>query len=212
MSDIKPYQIPLNYKGKFNLMGLSLEWAGVIEGGLFGAVLGTILFLYLEFVKTDLGISIPTQIEVSAIIFAIIICIIFGMRGINGDPIHSYLLHVFMFIFYRKKSIYNPRVKYELTYERVNKQRLSQKQDAGLSNDISSIFQRYKKNLKVKQSKPKQEVEEKNIEYMFEDDVGVIEKTPTEMIKTLKRQKKKNIIIQKILRLIKGGELDEEIE
>lgn len=212
MSDIRPYQVPQNFGGKFTIAGLSLSWAGAIEGTIFGGIVAGVMYFLLTYYSKLIGIVIPTRMLISVVIFSLVLGVFFGMKGINGDAIHVYIKHVITSNFERQKAKYNPRVKYELTYERSLKQRSIERQDAGQSGNSTSLFKLYQPKLKKKKAVTEKPKEERQVEYIFTDDVGIIEKTPDEMMKTLKRRNKLNKLRKNLLRNFKKGSVSENEE
>lgn len=205
MSDIRPYQIPQNFKGKFTIAGMSLEWAGVIEGAILGGIASIVMYFGITYYAQFIKLEIPFQMMMSMIIIALVVGVFFGMKGINGDPVHRYVKHVFASRFQAKKAQYNPRVKYEFTYEKKLKQRSVEVQDAGQSGNSTSMFKRYEPKLKRKKPEVEEvKKDERKVEFLFADDVGIVEKTPEEMVKTLKRRNKANKLKDKILKKFNG--------
>lgn len=204
MSDIRPYQIPQNFGGKFTFAGMSFAWAGVIEGAILGGIAAVGMYFGITYYAQYIEIEIPMQMMLSMIIIALVVGVFFGMKGINGDPVHIYIKHVISSKFTAKKTQYNPRVKYEYTYEKMAKQHSVSVQDAGQSSNATSLFKRYEPKLKKKAEEKEVKKDERKVEFLFADDIGVVDKSPEEMVKTLKRRNKANKLIDKFIKMFNG--------
>ena len=199
---LEPLPIPDNFNGTFNFFGFNFVTINFIEGALAGLLLGLggyeLIYnvLYIE--------SRGTLILCVGLLIAI--GLIFGLRGINGDPLHVFVIHFFRHFMRRRRAQYNPRVKYEVTYALKRKE--EEKQTASVGVEYKSVFQQSLEKMGV--NAPKQSTHQfrddpnASSEFIFEDDIGVVEKSPEELKKQLaKKAKKENAKAKK-----KGGLFD----
>ena len=182
--------VPINFNGMFVFYGFSFKIINFIEGVALGAVLGLTAF----FLAYDVFYLEDTPAIISLTIGGVVVGLFFGIRGVNADPIHTYIKHMIKQLTHRRKAQYNPRVKYEIAYALSLKEEEKKRVDTGL--ETKSLFQQYKEKLNARaaQNARHENEHEDDVEYIFEDDIGVIAKTPEELMKNKKKKpaRKKN--------------------
>lgn len=101
--------IPPNFENGINILGLSFQAIYLIEGGLLGiaAFLGFFFLFKNAFQMSDFG-----QIVGFSLVFAAILAFL-GIRGINDEPLSTFLVNLIQFAKNKRTAYYNPRVKKE---------------------------------------------------------------------------------------------------
>ena len=201
MESNTPRYVPDNFEGSFTFMGISFKWVNVIEGVVIGGIAGFAVF------ELAYNVLLLESFQVIMVLVGVAAAMGFfiGMRGINHDHVYIYIYHTFLQAFRRRKMIYNPRVKYETiyldTYEKTQQSQIMS--DTEYKSIASKILSKIKGNKIApvidhnKIVSDQEPVLEENVQYIFEDDIGVIKETPNEFLP----QKKKAIR--------KGGQLNE---
>lgn len=199
---LEPLPIPNNFNGTFNFFGFNFNTINFLEGTAFGAVLGLLGYEFAwNILYTDqVGVLLAFAIGGFAV------GLIVGLWGINGDPIHTFFKHMIDYYTHRRMTKYNPRVKYEITYALSLAEEEKNEVTVGVEN--KSIFEQYKEKLIKSQHRNQQAAinerqPEESSEFIFEDDIGVTEKTPEALKRQAEQQKKKRQKQKK-----KGGLLD----
>ena len=190
-----PRYVPDNFEGSFTFMGISFKWMNVIEGVVIALIAG---FLVFE-LTYDLLLIESFQIIMVCTGVAAAMGFFLGMKGINHDHVYVYLYHMFMQALRRRKMMYNPRVKYETiyldTYEKTQQSQIMS--DTEYTSIANKILSKIKGNHTAPVINNNAEIEaqkaatEENVHYIFEDDIGVIKETPTELRPQTKKIKRK---------------------
>ena len=167
--EYKARPIPTNYENGVNIGGLNFQGIYLIEGIVLFVIFAAIPF----FILWNLGIT-----DVGSILG---ICMVFGgiasfagFKGINDEPITTFLFHMFKFFKNRRIAYYNPRIKLEaIPY-------LDEKNDVSKMiprERILAAFEKIKENYNKRQQerikKENDNINDRTILF-FEDDEGVI--------------------------------------
>ena len=102
-------QIPPNFENGINVLGVSFKPIFLIEGGVLG-ILGLVIFFFLF--KEGLGMEDTGQIIGYSLIFAAAGAFI-GIKGINDEPLTTFIVNLKFFSSHRRTAFYNPRIKRE---------------------------------------------------------------------------------------------------
>lgn len=101
--------IPPNFENGVNIFGLNFKAVFLIEGGVLGVIS---FFLFFFAIKDLFGITDFGQTAGISIAFASVIAF-FGIKGINDEPLTTFLFNLMLFAKGRRTAFYNPRVKEE---------------------------------------------------------------------------------------------------
>jgi len=199
----KTYFIPYNVSdGQVSVVGQMVKRRNLIEGLCSGAAVFFLLYSLLPF-KFNIKLVISFIISVFIAVF--------GLVGVNGDPVSIFIANWFRFMKNRRITYYNPRVKNETEPALLN------------------IPKRDKSPLeRIRLSKPKGKKEKNEPDFIpiapvspqvFEDDLGFVKapdkyRTKAEK-KELKRQKKQAKVRarnSKRIKIITSEKEEENIE
>ena len=205
---MEPLPIPDNFNGTFNFFGFNFKTINFMEGVFLAVIFGGILFWFTYYILYLENIGVIAAFTAAGIAGGMFL----GIKGINCDPIHTYIKHVFQQFVNRRKTQYNPRVKYEITYALTLAEEA--KKDVTIGVENKSIFQQYMAKIGVNAPQMKQHAftsgPEETSNFIFEDDIGIVERSPEEIKKQIaknnKKQAKKNLLKKKggILDVFKG--------
>ena len=198
----KTYFIPYNVSdGQVSVAGQMVKRRNLIEGLCSGAAVFFLLYSLLPF-KFNIKLAISFIISVFVAVF--------GLVGVNGDPVSIFIANWFRFMKNRRITYYNPRVKNEAEPALLN----TPKRD-------KSPLER------IKLSKPKEKKEKNETDFipiapvspqLFEDDLGFVETTDKYRTKAdkkeLRKQKKRakaRAKNSKKIKIITSEKVDEDI-
>ena len=172
---LKVRHIPPNYGGGINILGMHFEIVFLVEGILLGLFLFFLLFVPM--VRWNLC-EIPRAIGISGAFCGV--GFVLGVKGINDEPVTTFLAGVLHFLKRRRRAYYNPRVKMEAKPPRLKKS--LEDKDLLPREKLVLLFEKYQKKWQGYKSRKIQEAEERDSFHSdrlyFEDDEGVIKKPP----------------------------------
>lgn len=101
--------IPPNFENGINILGLSFKAIFLIEGIIIGILSFAGIFVLITkfFGVTDIGQAAGISLAFAAVLA------FFGIRGLNDEPISTFLYNLLLFAKKRRTAYYNPRVKKE---------------------------------------------------------------------------------------------------
>ena len=176
MNDNEEYQvkrIPDNFGNGINIAGFHFEVIFLIEGVVL-AITTTLLSLVI---MTSIGMTDIGQMLGFALVFACVSLVI-GIRGVNDEPLTTFLSNVSKFNKNRRTAYYNPRIKKEA--KPVTQKQLEENKDAIPREKIIAFFNKYKSVLDKKQQEKAKLLEDANSfdaqNMYFEDDIGIIKR------------------------------------
>ena len=183
-------RIPDNFENGINFAGFSFKPIFLVEGIVLGVVcFGLTLFIISLFGKdainsTSIGIALVPTLG----------ALFLGIKGINDEPITTFLGNVSKFNKSRRIAYYNPRIR---TDEKSICESESQSDTGVLSKDsIIAVFSKVKKSIternieKIEGENEKDNFDNKHM--FFEDDIGIIDKPVEYMTSKEYRKYKKN--------------------
>ena len=171
--DYKIRQIPDNFGSGINIAGMHFGVVFLAEGIILAvlALAGVFIILKLSGM-TDIG-----QMLGISLVFAGIFLVI-GIKGINDEPITTFVRNLAAFNKGRRTAYYNPRIKLEA--KPVKAENIKENKDAIPREKIMAAFNKYKEALDKKQAEKAKAFEEANAfdesNMFFEDDIGIIKK------------------------------------
>lgn len=117
--EYKVKHIPPNFENGVNILGLNFRAIYLIEGLILGILAGIGSFFFLKNLigMSDIGQTAGLSLAAGGILAFV------GIRGLNDEPISTFLLNLVRFVKNKRTTYYNPRVKKEavsFTEEREN--------------------------------------------------------------------------------------------
>lgn len=159
--------IPANFESGITVIGMSFNIRFMIEGGLLGILGGLGSYLYLTSVEAaDSGTIIGISIAIGAIL------LVFGLKGINDEPISLFLMHLLKFSREKQTAYYNPRVKTEAKPSIIGEQETLPREK--LDGFILTLKEKLK-DQSAKRAENITESETKDEIIVFSDDLAYIE-------------------------------------
>lgn len=166
--------IPDNFGNGVNILGMHFKALFLIEG----IVLAVIMLIVSLIVLRALGMNDIGEMLGICLVFSGIALFV-GIKGINDEPITTFLKNFSDFNKKKRTAYYNPRVKLEAKSVKMEKQDKENK-DAIPREKILAFFNKYKETLDKKQQEKVKAFEEKNSfdanNMFFEDDIGIIKR------------------------------------
>ena len=198
----KTYFIPYNVSdGQVSVAGQMVKRRNLIEGLCSGAAVFFLLYSLLPF-KFNIKLAISFIISVFVAVF--------GLVGVNGDPVSIFIANWFSFVKHRRITYYNPRIKNEaepalLNIPKRDKSPL-ERMKPGKSKGKKGENERF--SVATKPVSPQ----------LFEDDLGFVETTDKYRTKAdkkeLRKQKKRakaRAKNSKKIKIITSEKVDEDI-
>ena len=166
--------IPDNFGNGVNILGMHFKALFLIEG----VVLAVIMLVLSLIVLKALGMDDLGEMLGLCLVFSGIALFV-GIRGINDEPITTFIKNFSDFNKKKRTAYYNPRVKLEAKSIKMENQD-KQNKDAIPREKILAFFNKYKETLDKKQQEKAKAFEEKNSfdkdNMYFEDDIGIIKR------------------------------------
>jgi len=176
----KVRQIPDNFGNGINIAGMHFSGIFLVEGIVLAALFFVLTFLCLK----SLGMCDIGEILGICLVFSGIALVV-GVKGINDEPVTTFVKNLHAFNKGRRTAYYNPRIKLEA--KSIKWEGLYENKDAIPKEKIMAAFNKYKEAAEKRQQAKAKEFEEANAfdqsNMFFEDDIGIIKKPSKYMTK-----------------------------
>lgn len=183
--EYKVRHIPENYGGGINILGMHFDIIFLIEG----IIMAVLIFIPALYILAVSGIGdLPGIMGLSLSLSGI--GLFLGIRGINDEPVTTFISNAMAFSRKRRTAYYNPRVKREA---KPFKEMEEERESGILSRENAErIYEKVKDEKRKYEDRKIRQLEEKNAfdryNMFFEDDEGIIKK-PSEYIPESERKK-----------------------
>jgi len=183
--------IPDNYENGINFAGFNFRPIFLIEG----IILGIIFFALSIFLLYVCGNRRINSSTIGICLVPSVLAVVIGIKGINDEPLTTFIKNLRRFNCNKRFAYYNPRIKTEI------KSIYATGEDGShyiLPRDrIIALFTKYKKTLtEINIKKIEEEKGENKFikeQMYFEDDIGVVDKPVEYMNKQEYKQYKANL-------------------
>lgn len=167
-------KIPDNFENGINFAGFNFRPIFLIEG----IILGIICFVSTIALMFAFGVRHISSSTIGICLVPCVLAIILGIKGINDEPLTTFIRNLRYFNSHKRTTYYNPRIKTEI--KSIGND-LSNSGAYILPRDrIIALFTKYKKAMDEKNIKKLEEEKGTNAfvkeRMYFEDDVGVVDK------------------------------------
>ena len=169
--DYKVRKIPENFENGIHIAGFSFKPIFLIEGIILAVIAMGIAILVMK----SIGMNDIGQMIGFALVFGGV-ALFLGLKGINDEPLTTYIKHLSEFNKGRRVAYYNPRIKVEA--KSIFMEKNKEDKDAIPREKIIAFFNKYKAAIDKKQQEKAKILKEDmdSGSMFFEDDIGIIKK------------------------------------
>ena len=172
--DYKVRRIPENFGNGINIAGFHFRVIFLVEGIILALIMLIISFIVMK----SIGLKdIGSMLGVALVFVGVALFI--GIKGINDEPITTFIGNIMFFNKHRRTAYYNPRIKLEAKSVMAEKIE-NENKDAIPREKILAFFSKYKTAMDKKQQEKAKAFEEANAfdksQMYFEDDIGIIKR------------------------------------
>lgn len=167
-------KIPDNFENGINFAGFNFRPIFLIEG----IILGILFFGVSIGLMFAFGIRSISSSTIGICLVPSVLAIILGIKGINDEPLTTFIKNLRYFNTSKRTTYYNPRIKTEI--KSIGSGGDNSGQYILPRDRIIALFTKYKKALDEKNIKRLEEEKGTNkfvqSQMYFEDDIGVVDK------------------------------------
>jgi len=184
-------KIPDNFENGINFAGFSFKPIFLIEG----IILGAISFAITMFIISLFGKEAINSTTIGIALVPTLGSVFLGIKGINDEPVTTFLGNLSKFNKNKRIASYNPRIRTEK--KSIAENGIESNMYVLPRDKIIAIFNKVKKAISEKNIEKLEDEKNQNVfvkeRMYFEDDIGIIEK-PIEYMtfKEYRKYKKEN--------------------